>query len=83
MKISYSVGDRNISISVKDNGCGISETELPRVKEKFYKANNTVRGSGIGLAVADEIVKLHGGELLISSKQGEGTEVRIILPIVT
>ena len=83
VKISYSVGDRNISISVRDNGCGISETELPRVKEKFYKANNTVRGSGIGLAVADEIVKLHGGELLISSKQGEGTEVKIILPIVT
>ena len=47
-----------IKIVVTDSGCGISAEDLPRVKEKFYKANQKVGGSGIGLAVADEIMNL-------------------------
>ena len=50
-------------------------------RRKFYKANTTVRGSGIGLAVADEIIRLHRGTLDIDSVYGEGTTVRITLPI--
>ena len=53
---------------------------LPNVKKKFYKANQLVRGSGIGLAVADEIVRLHGGALEIESQEGVGTTVTISLP---
>ena len=53
----------------------------PIIKEKFFKANTTVRGSGIGLAVADEIVKLHNGELNIDSVLGEGTTVKITIPL--
>lgn len=68
-------------ISISDTGAGIPPEALPHIKEKFYKANTTVRGSGIGLAVADEIVKLHNGELDIDSVLGEGTTVRITLPI--
>lgn len=68
-------------ITVSDTGAGIPPEDLPHVKEKFYKANTTVRGSGIGLAVADEIIKLHNGELDIDSILGEGTTVRITLPI--
>ncbi len=68
-------------ISVTDTGAGIPPEDLPHVKEKFYKANTTVRGSGIGLAVADEIVRLHNGELNVDSVFGEGTTVRITLPI--
>lgn len=71
-----------VEIVVTDDGCGISEEDLPKVKQKFYKANNTVRGSGIGLAVADEIVTLHGGTLDISSRRGVGTSVKITLPII-
>ena len=48
---------------------------------KFYKANKTVRGSGIGLAVADEIIKQHSGLLFIESTEGVGTTVTIVLPI--
>ena len=68
-------------ISVRDWGVGIPEDELPFVKEKFYKGSSKQRGSGIGLAVTDEIVRMHGGLLNIASKQGEGTCVTISLPL--
>ncbi len=71
----------NLSIAISDNGCGIPSESLKYVKEKFFKANNSIRGSGIGLAVCDEIVKLHGGELNISSRLNVGTTVEIILPL--
>lgn len=73
--------ESSLVITITDDGCGISEDDLPKVKEKFYKTNNTVRGSGIGLAVADEIIKQHNGELQINSVLGKGTTVRIIIPI--
>ena len=72
---------RHIEVDVSDTGCGISPQDLPKVKTKFYKANHTRRGSGIGLAVADEIVTLHGGKLEIFSEQGVGTTVTITLPV--
>lgn len=68
-------------ITVSDTGAGIAEEDLPKVKQKFYKANVTKHGSGIGLAVADEIVTLHGGTLDIESKLGVGTSVTITLPL--
>jgi signal transduction histidine kinase len=74
--------NKRIVISITDYGCGISAADLPKVKLKFFKANNTRRGSGIGLAVADEIVSLHGGKLDIKSGTGKGTSVRITLPLV-
>lgn len=70
-----------IVITFSDTGCGIPAHDLPRVKEKFYKANTAVRGSGIGLAVTDEIIRRHNGTLLISSVEGEGTTVTVTLPI--
>ena len=70
-----------IEIDISDTGCGISQQDLPKIKTKFYKANHTRRGSGIGLAVADEIVTMHGGKLEIFSEQGAGTTVTITLPV--
>ena len=64
------------------SACGIPAQHLPKIKQKFYKANQTVRGSGIGLAVADEIVKLHKGSLDIDSVENEGTTVTIRIPIM-
>ena len=58
----------NIVVTVTDMGVGISEKDLPKVKQKFYKANHTRRGSGIGLALANEIVEMHKGKLKIASK---------------
>ncbi|MBR3593295.1 MAG: HAMP domain-containing histidine kinase [Clostridia bacterium] len=67
---------------VTDTGVGIPAQDIDRVKEKFFKSNKKVRGSGIGLAVADEIVKQHNGLLFIESKEGEGTTVTVALPSI-
>lgn len=72
-----------IKISVADTGCGIPAEDLPHIKEKFYKANKSVKGSGIGLAVCDEIVGMHMGSLEIESTVGEGTTVTVTLPVMS
>lgn len=77
INVTADVADDKIKITISDTGCGISAEDLPHVKEKFYKTNMTVHGSGIGLAVADEIVKLHKGTLDIDSVLGEGTTVTL------
>ena len=69
-------------ITVSDTGVGINPKDLDHVKEKFYKANKNVRGSGIGLAMADEIVKQHNGLLLLESEEGVGTTVTIVLALL-
>lgn len=68
------------TVTVKDSGCGISAEDLPKIKQKFYKANLTRRGSGIGLAVADELISAFAGTLELTSKLGEGTTVTIRIP---
>lgn len=83
INIEVSQVEQNIVIKISDNGCGIPARHLSKVKEKFYKANQTQRGSGIGLAVADEIVNLHSGTLDIASTEGVGTIVSISIPIMT
>ena len=74
-------GSDFVKIVIVDQGCGISAEDLPHVKDKFYKANMSVRGSGIGLAVTNEIVNLHHGTLDIDSVEGKGTLVTINLPV--
>ncbi|WP_072903078.1 sensor histidine kinase [Hathewaya proteolytica] len=69
-----------VVIKIKDQGVGISPTDIKKVKEKFYKGASSKSGSGIGLAICDEIVKLHNGTLTISSIEYEGTTVTISLP---
>jgi len=73
--------EQEILIRIRDFGPGIPEAELPYVKQKFYKGSSKARGSGIGLAVCDEIVTLHNGKLEIANAEGGGTCVSIRLPI--
>ncbi len=73
-------GDR-ICIRIRDFGPGIPEDELPLVKKKFYKGSSKARGSGIGLAVCEEIVTMHNGRLELCNAVGGGTLVTICLPI--
>ena len=70
-----------IAVRIRDYGHGIPEDELPLVKKKFYKGSSKARGSGIGLAVCDEIVLLHGGSLDLDNAEDGGTVVTVRLPI--
>ena len=73
--------DGEIVIRIRDFGPGIPEDELPLVKKKFYKGTSKARGSGIGLAVCEEIVTMHNGTLTLSNAEGGGILVTIRLPI--
>lgn len=82
--VNISIREENnyLKVIISDNGCGIPAEHMPHIKDKFYKANQTQRGSGIGLAVADEIMKLHSGRLDIQSEENVGTVVTISIPVM-
>ena len=83
VSVTAGVSGNMVYVSVTDNGCGIPAEHLPNVTKKFYKANYLKRGSGIGLAVVDEIVTLHGGNLDIISEEDFGTTVTVSFPILS
>lgn len=78
--VSLVAEGESVSVRVRDFGPGIPENELPFVKRKFYKGSSKERGSGIGLAICEEIVALHRGELTIENAQGGGVLVTVTLP---
>ena len=80
--IEASIGyeKKYVVVRIRDHGPGIPEDEIPLVKKKFYKGSSKARGTGIGLAVCEEIVQMHGGKLLLSNAEGGGTLVTILLP---
>ena len=71
----------HVQVVISDSGVGIAAEDLPNVKSKFFKADKTRPGSGIGLALADEIIRRHGGWIDIDSELGVGTTVTVMLPI--
>ena len=71
----------NLNISVRDNGTGISKKVLPFIFDPFYTTKTNNRGTGLGLAVAKNVIQEHNGEISIESKNGKGTTVLIKLPI--
>ena len=70
------------TMSIIDNGTGISEEDLVKVQNKFYKGTSKKSGTGLGLSIATEIVQLHQGKLWIESTEGEGTQITIMLPLM-
>jgi signal transduction histidine kinase len=74
---------QGIRVTVSDTGLGIPESELDRVQKAFFRGSNTSRstkGSGLGLSICGKIARLHGGELRILSREGEGTAVIFTIP---
>ena len=80
-KVDVALTAEGVHISIRDYGRGIPEGELPHVKEKFYKGSSKNRGTGIGLAVCDEIITRHSGALDIENAEGGGCIAKITLPI--
>jgi len=76
--------DDNVFFEVGDTGCGISEEDLPRIFDKFYRSSDRAvadhMGSGLGLAITNEIVRLHGGNIDVQSVVGEGTRIVLKIP---
>lgn len=86
VSVSVDLSATELNIEVRDSGIGISEEDQKRVFEKFYRANDPrlgdITGSGLGLALAYEIVRLHGGEMSVESVLNEGSTFRVVLPII-
>ena len=80
IEASMTLEGEYVVVRIRDFGPGIPEDEIPLVKKKFYKGSSKARGTGIGLAVCEEIVQMHGGKLLLSNAEGGGTLVTILLP---
>jgi two-component system heavy metal sensor histidine kinase CusS len=82
IKISIAVHAEHSEVVVSDNGCGIAPEHLPRVFDRFYRADSSRSsdGAGLGLALVKSIVDLHGGSVRIDSQVGHGTIVTIIFP---
>ena len=71
-----------IEIKVTDNGNGIPQKILDKIFQPFFTTKPTGQGTGLGLSLSYDIVKAHGGELKVETKEGEGSEFMILLPIV-
>ena len=85
IKVSAAAEGTMIAITVEDNGIGIGEEDLPRVGSPFFQARGSYDrrhdGTGLGLSIVKGLVELHGGEIAIRSRIGEGTRVTVRLPL--
>jgi signal transduction histidine kinase len=76
-------GEGSVEIAISDDGCGIAPEHLSSVLDPFFTTKKRGQGTGLGLTIAADIVKNHGGSLEIESRPGSGTTVRVRLPAAT
>ena len=74
--------DDKVEIRVKDNGNGIPQKVVDKIFQPFFTTKPTGQGTGLGLSLSYDIIKVHGGEIRVESKEGEGSEFVIQLPLV-
>lgn len=81
--IGVAATDERILIVIRDTGIGIPESEIPYVFDPFFRASNVqhLKGYGIGLPLSRNIIRMHGGDIIVNSREGEGTIIHISLPI--
>jgi len=85
IRLSARQHDGEMELIVSDQGIGIAKEDLPRIFERFYRADKArspdkVRGTGLGLAIVKHIAQLHGGRVEAESEIDEGTTIRVVLP---
>src|SRR6266513_2614916 len=87
MRLEGERRDSGIFLSVSEDGLGISKDDLPRIFERFYRADKArsreLGGTGLGLAIVKHIAQLHGGRVEAESEPGRGTSIRVVLPVAT
>jgi len=85
IQVAVSKHSNDFEVAISDNGCGIAAEHLPRVFDRFYRAESsrTSDGAGLGLALVKSIVELHGGSASIQSEMGRGTTVKLTFPAVS
>jgi two-component system, OmpR family, phosphate regulon sensor histidine kinase PhoR len=86
IRLSARQRDGEIELAVSDDGIGIGKEDLPRIFERFYRADKArgpdkVRGTGLGLAIVKHIAQLHGGRVEADSELGKGTTIRVLIPM--
>ncbi|MDM7971710.1 MAG: ATP-binding protein, partial [candidate division Zixibacteria bacterium] len=79
--IAWTVRDRRILLEWTDNGCGIAESDLPRIFDAFFSTKPTT-GTGLGLSLVKRIVELYGGSIAAESRPGKGTAFHLVLPMI-
>jgi signal transduction histidine kinase len=86
IRLSARQRDSEMELIVSDQGIGIAKEDLPRIFERFYRADKArgpdkVRGTGLGLAIVKHVAQLHGGRVEADSELGKGTTIRMLLPM--
>ncbi len=71
----------HVSIRIIDTGCGISPENLSKIRDPFFTTKEVGTGTGLGLSIVDEIIRSHGGELVVESQVGKGSAFTVVLPI--
>lgn len=83
VNVSIGASDQNVFVIIKDHGIGIPDSELKYIYDPFFRASNTLKyeGYGIGLPLTRNIIRMHNGEIIVSSLMQQGTTVQINLPV--
>jgi signal transduction histidine kinase len=83
--VEVQVDAKQLAVEVRDNGIGIGEEDAKRIFEKFYRAKDPrvskISGSGLGLTLAQEVVRLHGGDIVVDSQLNKGSTFTLTLPL--
>ena len=84
VSVRCNVLENSVELEVEDNGIGIPESALPKLFDRFYRVDESrsrvAGGTGLGLSIVKKIVNCHHGDIVVTSREGHGTSMRVILP---
>jgi signal transduction histidine kinase len=81
VEVSTVQADHKVEIKIKDNGNGIPDSAIKKIFQPFFTTKPSGSGTGLGLSLAYDIIKAHGGEIKVETKEGEGSQFIIHLPV--